>query len=324
MKWMCAWHILDLSLKQRNKIININIWKYVLLIHIVAFQRKFRVLISFMWIWKLKSKQKEKKIGKIKEKDKNLSWVGFPPFGRLPLHPAPAHLPPLADRWGPASATLTMLSHAHVTAWWGHSVRSSVNLLAPSSPRGLHPANPISWYSRRGCLDMVLTLSINNPWDPPPLPLKSLRRELSRRRVQRRDLPPPGNFIFTGAAVTMLALGTLSCRGRHRCWGCGVRRLLRHSEFLVDAPSTPLSRPSSTSGLHALWFLGKTSPWRSHLYYLCVAFLGVGFRRRSAETAGASHGRHRGGGRAVVGWPDWGRSSVRRRSRNGRSRLDPR
>jgi hypothetical protein len=111
MKWMCSWHILNLGLKQRNKIININIWKYVLCIHIVAFEHKFRVLIFFMWIWKLKSKQKEKKTRKIKEKiiAKFIPRAG--PFSHWPAHFTPnraVHLHPCAPRlatWVHSSAS---------------------------------------------------------------------------------------------------------------------------------------------------------------------------------------------------------------------------
>jgi hypothetical protein len=102
-------------------------------------------------------------------------------------------------------------------------------------------------------------------------------RHGSSSREKRRDPPPPRNYTCASAPVTMLALGAPSCRGGHRCWGGGVCRLSRQGELVVDAPSTPLTRPFLISGLHVLRFLGMTSLWCSHSTYLRVDFLGGRF-----------------------------------------------
>jgi hypothetical protein len=60
---MCAWHILDHCLKLRNKISLYKYIKYVLCIHMVAFEHKFGVLNFYV---NLKTKNKTKRKKKIK------------------------------------------------------------------------------------------------------------------------------------------------------------------------------------------------------------------------------------------------------------------
>jgi hypothetical protein len=120
MKWMCAWYILDLGLKQRNKIININIWKYVLCIHIIAFEHKFRVLISFMWIWKLKKANKKKRIRK---RRMVTGWAKIhilsPPSRPHPLDPIRhfSRTGPISPSFLSATQTVSTRASRDVCAW---------------------------------------------------------------------------------------------------------------------------------------------------------------------------------------------------------------
>jgi hypothetical protein len=74
-------------------------------------------------------------------------WVEISALGPLSLHPAPAHLPSLADRRGPVSVALTLMSRVHATARWDPFVGFTPFLAtAPvrigTNHRVIHAAHP--------------------------------------------------------------------------------------------------------------------------------------------------------------------------------------